>query len=406
MSVGSVGTTVISAVAMIIFSRALGPTQFGIFSVLFSLLLILSKIGDFGVNTAVQRYIAKVPDQLGEIKRYVGSGTYLKLLITLTVAVVGITSSPWITLHILNLSSDSIVLVRLVFFLTGGVVFYEYVNSVLQGVQAFNLSIISNTIQSLTKLLLALFVLISNSISLLPIIILYLLAPVLGGLIGFLKLPFTLFAPNSDQKSLAQILAVSKWTGISILAAVIADNLDILIVQNQLTSYDTGLYSAAVRIASIASLVAWSLGTVLNVRVARYSNPSHLRKYLRKATILAVGSFVGILGLMLFSKPALLYTVGVDFLPATTPLNLLFISTALLTATAPFVALFYLFDRPQYFAISGILTTVFLLGFDLVLIPTLGLAGAGVARIVARLAALIFTLFYAYRSYQEKYGQA
>lgn len=405
MSVGTVGATVVSALAMIIFSRALGPSQFGVFSVLFSLLLILSRIGDLGINVAVQRFIAQNRSNPKLISQYARAGTALKLIIILVISLVGLFFGRYIAQYWLNLPSSAVLPVQLVFLFSVGVVFYEYATSILQGLQQFNLSIISNWIQSLTKFMTAILTLLFSSLSLVSLTVLYLLAPLLGGMASLIHLPATYFSPSLDKTVLHKIVAVSKWTGMAILAATIADNFDVLIVQNLLTSYDTGLYSAAVRIASIASLVAWSLGTVLNVRVATYHDKENLHAYLKKAALLAVVTFIGICALILFSSPAIQYTVGAEFLPAVASLNYLFLATAILTATAPFVALFYLFDRPQYFAYSGILGTAILLGLDLLLIPTYGLLGATYARIASRFAVLIFTLLYARTAYQEKYVQ-
>lgn len=404
MSVGNVGATVVSAIAMIIFSRALGPAQFGIFSVLFSLLLILSRVGDFGINTAVQRYIAQNKGNHTLITRYSRVGVSLKLVLATLLAIIGLVFGKTITVSLLHLNSDATLPVQLVFILSLGVIFYEYINALLQGVQLFQLSIISNWIQSGTKLFVALASFFYQSLSLLTITLLYLLAPILGGFIGFSGIKFQHLIPLWDSHVVTKILSVSRWTGIAILAATIADNFDILIVQNQLSSYDTGLYSAAVRIASVASLAAYSLGTVLNVRVASYHDRTHLHSYLKKAVSLSLLSLVGLSLLSLISHPAITLTVGAEYTPAIPALNLLFVSTAILTATSPFVALFYLFDHPEYFAISGIISTVFLLGSDWLLIPQYGLMGAAYARIIARLMVLLFTLAFAKFAYHEKYG--
>jgi len=404
MSVGNIGATVISAVAMIIFSRSLGPTNFGVFSVLFSLLLILSRVGDMGLNIAVQRYIAQNKDNTSLITKFSRVGFSLKLILVGLIILVGIFGANFITTTLLNLPSSNTLYVRLVFCLSLGVVFYEYMTSVLQAVQSFNYSILCNWVQSGTKLVLGIFSLIVKELSLFVITLLYLFAPVLGGIVGFAKIPLSYFVPLWDQKIIAKLISVSRWTGIAIIAATIADNVDILIVQNLLNSYDTGLYSAAVRIASVASLFSFSLGTVLNVRVASYKDKSHLTAYLKKAVSLAIISLIGISLLSLLSYPAIIFTVGQEFLGAVPTLQFLFIATAILTATSPFVALFYLFDRPQYFALSGIISTVLLLGGDILLIPSYGLLGAAYARIIMRVVVLLFTLWYAKKSFQKHYA--
>jgi O-antigen/teichoic acid export membrane protein len=103
------------------------------------------------------------------------------------------------------------------------------------------------------------------------------------------------------------------------------------------------------------------------------------------------------------SPLAIRFTVGPDFAPATSSLNLLLISTAILAATSPFVALFYLFDKPQYFAYSGIIGSALLIGGDFWAIPAYGLVGAGYVRILSRLAVLLFTVIYARLAYRAHF---
>jgi len=387
---------------MIIFSRSLGPEMFGIFSVLFSLLLILSKVGDFGVNIAVQREISQHKDNPTFVKETIQTGLVLKLALTVALMVFGIIASKWIGIRVLQLE-QYYYLVRWVFLLSGAVIFYEYINVILQGRGLFTYSVLTNFIQSIGKFLYAV-IFMSVGIALGPLTLVYLLMPLAGGIAGFVKLPLTYFKPVLDKNRAQKIISVAKWTSIAIISATIADNIDVIIVQNYLSSHETGLWSAAVRIATVASLIGWSLGSVLNVRVASYKSKHHLQAYLKKAYLIGVISLVGIMLLTLLSYPAIYYTVGLEYLDAVAPLNLLFISTALLTATSPFVALFYLFNKPTYFAISGILSTIVLLISDVVLIPPFGLIGAGYARIITRLAILIFTLLFAKKSYQEHFS--
>lgn len=404
MTIGNVGSTGVAAIAMIIFSRALGPEQFGIFSVLFSLMLILSRIGDMGINIAVSRAIARNHDKPNVVVSYAQNGSYLKAIIMSIIIVLGLIGAPYITNTLLNLSSTYTPLVRLVIVLSTSVVIYEYVNSLLQARQYFGFSVATNTIQSSLKLSLALLSLVV--VVSLPVITLnYMLLPLLGASVGFLAISSRELLPRYNQKITRAIISVARWTSLSILAGALAENIDVLIVQNYLTTAETGLYAAATRIATVASLIGWSLGTVLNMRVAKYKDKKNLDQYLKKGSILAVVSLVLTLAIILITTPLVNLTIGASYLASVPTLNILLLSTAILTATTPFVALFYVFDYPRYFAISGILTALTLILADLLLIPTFGLIGAGWARVITRTVVIIYTLAVAYHQYQKHYAK-
>src|SRR3989339_1431779 len=111
MTIGNISSTGLSAVAMIIFSRLLGPSDFGVFSVLFSLLLILSKLGDFGVNIAVQREIALNKSNSKLLVKMTQTGAYIKLIISLILALTGIFFSKWLSQNVLKVESSEMVMV-------------------------------------------------------------------------------------------------------------------------------------------------------------------------------------------------------------------------------------------------------------------------------------------------------
>ncbi|MCQ3944506.1 MAG: hypothetical protein DPW11_01875 [bacterium] len=404
MTIGNVGSTGVAAIAMIIFSRVLGPEQFGIFSVLFSTMLILSRIGDMGINIAISRAIAQNHGKPNLVRSYSQNGAYLKAIIMSVVVVFGLISSSYLTSTLLNLSSNYTPLVRLVIVLSTSVVIYEYINSLLQARQHFGLSVATNTIQSLLKLALALVSLVVT-VNLQVITLSYMLFPLLGATVGLTVISLRELLPRYNPKITKSIINVARWTSLSILAGALAENIDVLIVQNYLTTHETGLYAAATRIATVASLIGWSLGTVLNMRVAQYKDKKNLDQYLKKGSMLATAALILTLAIILITTPLVNLTIGTSYLAVVPTLNILLISTALLTATTPFVALFYVFDYPRYFAISGFLTALTLIAADLILIPVFGLVGAGWARVITRTVVIIYTLTTAYSEYQKHYGK-
>lgn len=403
MTAGNLFATAVAAVAMIIISRGLGPEQFGVFSALFSLILILSKFGDLGISIAVQRYVANLGDS-GQAVKIVQTSLYSKLILSFILLVFGLIFGEYLAVYLLKLP-DYASLVKLAFVLVFGVIIYEQATTLLTGLQKFNQAVIANLLQSTGKLLLVAGLIYRGLLTVGTGFVLYGLVPLVSALFSSRWLPRTFLLPRFDAQAFRQLIAIAKWTSLSIIAASLAENIDIVIVQSLMNPYDTGLWASAVRIATLASLIGWSLGSVLNIRVAKYSDKKNLDVYLRKASLLALSAAVLTLLLVPFSSFLITLTVGPEYTPASASLNLLLISTAFLTATSPFAALFYLFDRPEYFAYSGILSAVSLIAGDLLLIPILGTTGAGYARIIMRLLVLGFTLVYARRAYRDKYGR-
>jgi O-antigen/teichoic acid export membrane protein len=396
---GNVLGTIISAIALILFSRFMGPTEFGLFSAAFAAMQIVVRLSDLGTNMASERAIARVhgkDDKLAD--RLMRTALWFKLFCFTICAILAWLLAPWVSHSLLHL--DDLWLIHLAIATAIGTIFFEYSTVVFQSTHHFALVARITIAQAIGKLGVGLIFIWQGMLNSVSGLLVYGLLPGIGALLGWTKSPLSSFSlPKTWRKDLPVILSVAKWTGLAAIAATLADNIDTLLVQSFMSSYDTGIWSGAVRIATFASVLGWSVWSVLNVRVAKYTNFEHLSVYLQKAWKIALGIFLLIVLAIPFSSLAISLTIGGAYSSGTVPLQILLLATALTGATAPYVALFYLFDRPQYYAIAGIIQTAVLVLGDLLFIPSYGLIGAAWVRVVVRIVILVFTLIYARSSY-------
>jgi len=396
---GNVVGTIISAIALILFSRFMGPTEFGLFSAAFAAMQIVVRLSDMGTNMAAERAIARVygrDDQLAD--RLMRVVLYFKLASFVLCLIIGWLLAPWISVTLLHI--DNVGLIRTALLLSLGTIFFEYSTIVFQSTERFSMVARITIAQALGKLLFGLIMMWQGMLHATEGLLIYGLLPGFGALVGWGRGTLSNFTlPKTWKKDLPIILRVAKWTAIAAIAATLADNIDTLLVQSFMSSYDTGIWSGAVRIATFASVIGWSAGAVLNVRVAKYHDLKHLNEYLSKAWKLSLLIFTVIVFSIPFARLAITLSIGSAYLSSITPLQILLFATAITGATTPFVALFYLFDAPQYYAISGVLQTIVLILGDLFFIPHLGLIGAAWVRVVVRIVILLFTLVYARRAY-------
>lgn len=401
VSAGNFIGTFISAIALILFSRIMGPAEFGVFSAAFAAMLIIVRLSDMGINTAVERQIARESGKsLVEVDRYMRLALWLKLGFAFIVIAVGWAISPYLAHNVLRL--DSVNILRLAFLASVGTIFFEYTALIFQATQKFGMVARITIAQAVGKLIVGLILIWQGALTATTGILLYGLMPFFGALTAWKPRPISSYRlPKKINKEVFALSKVARWTAVAAISATLADNIDTLMVQSLMSSFDTGLFAAAARIAAFASIIGWSIGIVLSNRVASYTTKEHLHTYLSKAWKLAIGAFLGLLLIIPFSSLAISLTVGNEYLAATPVLQVLILASSLTAATTPFVALFYLFNKPKYYAISGVLQTAILLTGNYILVPQMGLMGAAYVRIIVRIFVLLFTLWYARRAYVE-----
>lgn len=403
MSGGNIFGSGMSAVAMLLVSRNLGPEKFGIFSALFSLLLLVSRLVDVGINLATQRALAKSADHdRRQTEAILVQTLWIKLLTIAGLCLISFLIARPIAHSWLHI--DDVTLVRNSLIFAGITLIYEFYISTIQAFHKFSQAAWIAIWQGILKFGSIAVLLLSGKLSVNWAFYVYALAP--GAvLINALKNIPTIPSLDIDKKVMRQIFRTATWTGIAVASAALADNIDVLLIQKYLTSYETGLYAAGSRITTFVNLISLSLIAVLSVRVARYHQIEHLQKYLRKAKWMALGGLLGTLLLIPLAGVMITLTVGNAYQGGLMALAWQLTATAISTATGPFAALFYLFDRPQYYAASGLLLMLTLIGMDLWLIPVWGIDGAGVAKVVARIVVLGYTLYSAYGAYQTHYAR-
>ena len=181
---GNVVGTIVSAIALILFSRYMGPTEFGLFSAAFAAMQITVRLSDLGTNMAVERAVARVHDVKGDLADRLMRVAFWFKLVSFTLAmIIAWSLAPWIS-HIL-LKIEDLVLIRLAFALSFGTVFFEYSTAVFQSTHRFAMVARITIAQALGKLLFGLILIWQGMLHATSAVFIYGLLPGLGALMGW-----------------------------------------------------------------------------------------------------------------------------------------------------------------------------------------------------------------------------
>lgn len=400
---GSVVAAGLSAIATLIITRKLGPEQFGIFSVGFALIQILIRLTDFGMTSVVQRFAGGESSQ-AKINTLFSFATRVRLVSWLILSILGLAFGPIIAKAI-NFGYPTVITAA--FILTGATYFYEHFQAMLQSIHYFTQSAVANIGQSLIKVVLSLALLTSAPLTTFTVFCVYMLAPVLPFI--FFKFLFPTWAKLDLRAKLTEqrstIYTFAFHSAIGFISAGIIENIDVLFIQKYLTTYEAGLLGGANKIALLFSIIAYSLGSVLNPRVAKYKNKHDMMTYSKKALFIFAASLVGIIAFIPCAKPALLLTIGPAYLPALPILMILVASSFLSIAAIPFIAMFFSFNKPFYFSLSGIIQVVIIICGNILFVPLYGLEASAWTRLAARAALVVFTMAMAWWSFRREYGK-
>jgi O-antigen/teichoic acid export membrane protein len=401
--VGNFGATGVSAVALILISRLLGPVQFSEFSVGFAVLLILNRINDVGLNAAVLKFAGGTQDK-PTITRIVGYTTKIKALVSVALVSGCLLLTPALV-KFLNFQQPVILYAAVVLSLFS--TWYEHLLAVLQATHRFTAAVVANLLQSSTKLVVVVLLWGLGLSSSITIFVSYMVAPVIPVMLFRWLTPSWLKVslPKQNITEHSALWAMARHSAVGFIAAGMIENIDILFVQRYLSPFETGLMGGVSRIAMMILLVAYSLGNVLYPRVARYQQVTHMRKYIRKAMAMIVVALIGYLVFIPFGELSILLTIGSDYVAGVDILYILVAASFLTVATIPFQALFYSFKADWYFSLSGIAQLLIIIIGNWWFVPEYGLEAAAWTRLASRLLLFVMTFSTGMWLYYQHYVQ-
>lgn len=397
--VGNTFATAISAIAFIIISRTLGPSLFGEFSFGFSLIMIISRINDLGINSALMKYVGKTTN-VKKINIYFSISLRIKLIVSIILLSMGIFLYSLLN-QIFNLDHPEIILIS--FTLGLSTVYLEHLNAMLQSLHRFNEAVFTNIIQALTKIvgIIILTLLKMKDVSIL--FSFYVFAPFIPilGYKKFLPTNISILTNLTRLKEKYELYNMAKHTGLANISTVLVSQVSIIFVQAYLTSYETGILGGVSKIQMLFSLLASSLGNVLFPRVSRYKDKNDLTTYVKKSFLVLILTYFGLLVSFIFAKPMIILTIGPEYLTGLNVLYVLLTAVFTMIATVPFTALFYSYNKNSYFSISGLLQVILILAGNFILIPKMGLMGTAYTQLITRAILLLFTMIWSIKLYKE-----
>lgn len=197
----------------------------------------------------------------------------------------------------------------------------------------------------------------------------------------FLKILSPALRASTGPSGLAEVIAYAFPCYLGNFVQFLNYRLDVFLV-NYFSGRDAvGLYTLAVALGQMIWLVSRAAATVLlpNVAALQEAATANANRTAQISRIAFGLSLISALGLTLFATPLVPLIFGAAFRPSVTPLLWLLPGIVAFSVANVIASYFAGIGKPRlnlYVALAGLAVTIV---FDLLLIPTLGTAGAAIA---------------------------
>lgn len=360
----------------LIIARALSISDFGVFSAVLNLVIILSSLSDIGISSGVVNFISMFANS-GDDKKvheYTKAAFIIRLVIVIAISLVVILFAPVISIRLLASTDPSMAVWSAVLpiFLFPDMLF----PFILQAKKKFLESTIYDNAFYLGRLLFALIFYLSGTLTMTKSFLAFGAGFVITLVLTVHYIGVKFITSKAESQEYKNLLRFSGWIGVNRIVSSVSGRLDIQMLAAMAGALATGLYSIPSRLASFIIVLAGSFSSVLATRLASFGNKETEKKYIIKSTLALAAISVGIVFWIVIAKPFIVLLFGDKYTDAVPIFQALAAAQIPFLFTVPAVtAIIYAMKKTVYIGALSFfqLAAIFLL--NVYLIPKYGVFG-------------------------------
>jgi len=373
VAIGNTLSKLLAAVCVIIIARYLGPEDFGKFSILFSIMVIISS----GLTGLDITYVYNKTGKSNKIKFSYHTYVSSKFLIAITIAIIGITSVQYLNKYIFHNEVSTVGLV-ITFFSALSFIAFTQTYTFYQAKEDFVKYSWTRIIFNFLVLLIAFIFIYSKTNKYYIFTIPYLIT----GFIIFL----TFFLFNKEififkkNLSLINFYKTGKWIILSEICFVLITRLDFLILSHYIKGEILGFYSVALRIINIYLMFTAAFSAIMLPKASGIKNNNQVTEFYKASFFLFL--FLTSLNIILIFSSNIIIRIlfGVQYLPSAQFTQLLLIAYIPFTLYQPFRYLTYTFNKTHILFLVPFLQIILLLTIGPFFIDRFGPKGIIIAK--------------------------
>lgn len=400
---GNVFAAGLGFLSILMISRVLSVSDFGLFNIAMSVILVVPDISTLGMDTSMMKFSSSYlsTGKTTEAAEAFKTTLFMRTVVAFFFATAIFRAAPLVSKALFG-HPDMSSLIRLA---ASGVLFvsiFNYLKSVLYSYKMFKECVILQLLVDLVKLAAAAALIFSLKMTTFAAVGVFAFIPVVGILLGFWKIKDKVFAGRKPINGLAgRLLSYSKWTFITIICRRIFYHIGIFMLVKMVSIEATGTYGLALNLAYIFPILIISIKSVLLPEVSRFREADQFEKYLKGALKISLYICVAVIPLLFLSRRIILFFFGSRYADSVVIFNWLLLSYVPAAIGRTMRSALYSMDRPHIIALLDISSIIIMIAGCYFLIPILGGVGAGMVAFIVNMALLGVLTVYAFRSCAE-----
>lgn len=391
-------------ICMIMVSRTLGPSQFGVFSVLFSFAVISFDVSALGLDQALVRFVSLNLSRGRQTRanQFVKAVFKIRLITALSLIFMGFFLSPVLS-KIIFREPDYHWLLVFIFVSTANMLLVGgFFSSYLRARQEFLKDAIFQGIRGFFRAILIFLLFWLNKLSLMNAVLTFSFYhwPFLP--LIFLFIPLSFLKSRPSKEIYKKLFSFSGWIYLWALTATLHSRLDIFMLERLRSSYETGIYAVATKPLTIFLTLINSFNLVLLPKISSITSMEHFSRFFKKLILALIGLVVLILVGIVVAEPLISLLFGSQYLPAVRILRILLLGIIFMGLNLPFMSTLTAWGKTQVIGLISTGQLILVALSNLFLIERFGGMGAAITYNLSNVFALLLSLIFYLRELKTR----
>lgn len=397
--VGNIAAGGLGFLSILIISRVLTVSAFGLFNLALSIMIIFSSLSGLGTETGMVTLASfhlrdNNPGKAASVLRV---GSCARVVFSLIIAIIVFLAAHPLSTNIFHYPE----LVPLIKLCAVGI-FVISVATVLKSIfftyQLFKRSVIQQLLVDTLKLLAIFYFLYLLRMEKLAAFAIFALTPLLGIIYGVVILKKHLLIKSEEVPGLyRRLFSFSKWMFISNLCALTLPYIGIFMLSRMISNEAAGIYALALNLTYIFPVIIYSLNSVLLPEVSRFKEKEQFEKYFKSSIKISLLIAAAIAPIMIFSSKIIVFFFGAKYAGSVSVFNLLLLGFLAIAVNSTMRILLFSIEKPRIIAIVDSLRVFIMVILSYIFIPYIGVKAPAAAYLIVNALALGYLLLYIYK---------
>lgn len=381
----------LSFITSLILAHSMDIHNFGIFSLFFTVIMLVGQIPTI-IDAIYVRY-AKVGVKENRIE-YIRITFFMKAIISLLLLFLAYPAGLFLASHIFNKPEMAFYIIAAI--IAGAFLsLFSTVSSFYQAQEDFYAFSISGLLFYALVFVIIMVIALTH-FTFTPFIVsaVYGVSALLIGSLGIIYL-YNITKPLFPIQTvlLGNMLHFGKWLFAESLVYIILQRIDVLFLARVVNYEELGLYSAAVRMAMLASILTSSATTIFMPRGCEsLQSIDRLKSYLKGSLMVVSGLTMLIITLIVVSPVVIKLFFGSQYINCLLPTRILLLDSIFVLLYTPFSFLFYANGNTRQIFNLGVLKFVISIAGLIFLVPRYGSIGAAWSIAISSFMGLAFVI--------------